>query len=156
MGKKEIHVVRVPRWVTVTLLIAVSAMMVLVIDLLSGHAYRRQASLPELLSMVRRHDIRPSNSAFLANLAPVVANVLFFVPWGALAFLSFDVAGASRRAVYAATIAVGVAFALGLAGWQEFLPTRVTAWQDVIWNAAGCVGGAALGHLRKRVRIRFD
>jgi len=36
------------------------------------------------------------------------------------------------------------------------LPTRVIAWQDVIWNAAGCMAGAALGHARKRVRVRFE
>jgi hypothetical protein len=157
MGKKEIRVVHVPRWLTVTLLIVVSAAMVLAIDLLSGHAYWRQPSLPEILAMVRRHDNPPpSNSALLATIAPAVADFLFFVPWGALAFLSFHRAEASRASLYGITVAVGVAFALVLVAWQEMLPTRVTAWQDIVWNAAGCAGGAALGHMRKRMRILFE
>lgn len=154
MGKKEIRIVHVPRWVTVVLLAGVSAAMALAIDLLSGHAYRLQPSLAEIISMVRRQPA--TKSAVLATIAPATANFLFFVPWGALAFLSFDRANLRRASLYGVTLAVGVAFALALVAWQEVLPTRVTAWQDVLWNAAGCAGGAALGHLRKRVRIRFE
>ncbi len=157
MGKKEIHVIHLPRWVSIALLIAVSAAMALAIDALSGHAYWRQPSLAEILSMVRRHNDQPlSNSAILATITPALADFLFFVPWGALAFLSFYRENWSAAALYGVTIGVGVAFALALVGWQELLPTRVTAWQDVVWNAAGCAGGAALGHVRKRVRIRFE
>lgn len=157
MGKKEIRVIHIPRWVTVALLVIVSAAMALTIDSLSGHAYWRQPSLAEILSMVRRRDDHPpSNIAILATITPAMVDFLFFVPWGALAFLSFYDAKRSRTVLYAITIGVGVAFALALVGWQETLSTRVTAWQDVVWNAAGCAGGAALGHMRKRVRIRFD
>jgi len=156
MGKKEIRIVHVPRWVTVVLLLAVSAGMALAIDLLSGHAYRLQPSLAEIITMMRRQPAAPTKGVVLATIAPAMANFLFFVPWGALAFLSFDRADVRRSALYGVTLAVGVAFALGLVAWQEFLPTRVTAWQDVVWNAAGCVGGAALGHLRRRVRFRFE
>lgn len=157
MGKKEIHVIHLPRWVTVALLIAVSAAMALLIDALSGHAYWRQPSLAQILSMMRRPNDQPiSNSAILATITPAIADFLFFVPWGALAFLSFYRQDRPTAALYAVTVGVGVAFALALVGWQELLPTRVTAWQDVVWNAAGCAGGAALGHARKRVRIRFE
>ena len=157
MGKKEIQIIHIPRWVTIALLIIVSAAMAFAIDSLSGHAYWRQPSLAEILSMIRRHgDRSPSSIAILATITPAMADFLFFVPWGALAFLAFYSAKRSWAFLYLVTIGVGVAFALALVGWQELLPTRVTAWQDVVWNAAGCAGGAALGHMRKRVRIRFE
>ncbi len=157
MGKSEIRVIRVPRLVTVSFLILVSAAMALTIDLLSGHAYLREPSLADIISMVWRFNRgSATTAALLATIAPATADILFFVPWGALAFLSFDHAGRSRGLAYGTTIIVGVAFALGLVAWQEMLPTRVTGWLDVVWNAAGCAAGAALGHARKRVRIRFE
>ncbi len=157
MGKKEIRVIHVPRWVTILLWILVSAAMTLTIYLLSGHAVRREPSFAEIVSMLRRYDNRSlNNSALLATLAPAAADILFFVPWGALAFLSFDHQTRRRRGVYVATVLLGVAFALALVAWQQMLPTRVTGWTDVAWNAVGCACGAALGHARKRVRIRFE
>jgi len=43
-----------------------------------------------------------------------------------------------------------------MSAWQEFLPTRVTSPPDALANAAGALAGAALGHARKDVRVRFD
>ena len=157
MGKKEIRIVRVPRWVTVALWILVSAAMATAIYFLSGHAYHRESSFAEIVSMLRRYDQgSASNSAILALIAPAVADILFFLPWGALAFLSLDGPNRSRKSIYGATVALGVAFALGLTAWQTILPTRVTGGIDCLWGAVGCGAGAALGHARKRVRVRFD
>jgi VanZ family protein len=157
MGKKEIRVIHIPRWVTVALLILVTAAMAAAIYALSGHAYRLEPSFAEIILMARKYDRgMATNSALLATIAPAAADILFFLPWGALAFLSFDPADGKRGRAYAATLLVGVAFALTLVAWQLFLPTRVTGWPDVVWNALGCAGGASLGHARKRVRIRFE
>jgi hypothetical protein len=156
MGKREIRIVQVPRWITVFLLVLVSAAMTTAIYLLSGHAYRREGSFPEVLSVLRPDRGSVSSTAVLASTAPAVADILFFIPWGVLAFLSFDRSGVPRSRVYAATVLVGVAFALALIAWQQSLPTRVTDWLDAPWNAVGCACGAALGHARKRVRIRFE
>jgi VanZ family protein len=46
--------------------------------------------------------------------------------------------------------------ALALYVWQTRLPTRVTSLPDALANGAGALAGAALGHVRKGVRIRFD
>ncbi len=73
-----------------------------------------------------------------------------------LAFLAFDRPDRRRVRTYALTLVVGVTFALGLSAWQEWLPTRITGWLDVAGNALGTLGGAVLGHLRKRVRVRFQ
>lgn len=137
MGKPVTHVVHVPRWITVALLVAVSAAMVALIASLSGRAYLREPTR-------------------LSSVAAVVADILFFVPWGALAFLSFDGGEARRPRTYIVTMAVGLTFALGLAAWQSALPTRVTGWYDVVWQGVGCFAGAVAGHLRKRVRLRFE
>ena len=157
MGKNETRVVRVPRWITVLLWVVVSAAMTTAIYFLSGHAYHRESSLAEIVAMLRRYDQgSASNSAVLAIIAPAVADMLFFIPWGALAFLSLERPDRSRRSIYGVTVMLGVAFALALTAWQTVLPTRVTAGIDCFWGAVGCGAGAALGHARKRVRVRFD
>ena len=154
MGKPDTHVVLVPRWVTVALLVFVSGAMALLILELSGRAYlHERTSVVEVLSLVRRYDaITPT--AFISAIAPVIANVLFFVPWGTLAFFAFD--RSSRAGTYALTLAVGVAFACALVAWQSALPTRITGWNDAAWNTVGCAVGAIGAHLRKQLRIRFE
>jgi hypothetical protein len=97
-----------------------------------------------------------SNDALLATAAPGIADILFFMPWGALAFLAFDGGEGHRLRTYLLTLAVGLTFALGLVAWQSALPTRVTGWEDAGWNTFGCLAGAVAGHLRKRLRVRFD
>jgi hypothetical protein len=157
MGKSEIRVVHIPPWITVFLLLAVSAGMAMTIQLLSRRAYQRKTSSTDIIWMLRRYDEgTASSSAILAMIAPPVADMLFFVPWGALAFLSLDRPGRSTRTTYAATMILGVAFALALIAWQAALPRRVTGGYDCLWNAVGCAAGAALGHARKRVRVRFE
>jgi hypothetical protein len=158
VGKSTIRTVTVPRVVTVILLIVVSAAMALLIASLSGRAYLGvQLTMPEVVSLIHRYDVGAvSNDALLATAAPGIADLLFFLPWGALAFLAFDGGEEHRPRTYLVTLAVGVTFALGLMAWQNRLPTRVTGWDDAGWNALGCLLGAIAGHLRKRLRIRFD
>jgi VanZ family protein len=157
VGKAETRVVFVPRWLTVFLWLLVSAGMAATIYVLSGHAYHRESSLTEIVAMLRRYDQgSASNSAVLAIIAPAIGDILFFLPWGALGFLSLDGPNRSRKSIYGVTVALGVAFALGLTVWQLTLPTRVTGGIDCLWGAVGCGAGAALGHARKRVRVRFD
>jgi uncharacterized membrane-anchored protein len=157
MGKNELRVVRIPRWATVILLLLVSGAMALTIHLLSGHAYQREPSFAEIVAMMLRykHDTA-TTPALLATIAPAIAGALFFIPWGALAFLSFDAPGRPRRVTYFVTMTLGVAFALGLVASQEVMPTRVTGSLDALWNAVGCAAGAALGYSRKRFRVRFQ
>jgi hypothetical protein len=158
MGKAEIKTVIVPRAVTVALLLVITALIALSVYLLSGRAtIRGRFGFGELLALVRRYDAGGVGSVtVLSDIAPAAADILLFIPWGAVAFLAFD-RGESRRALtYALTITVGVAFALALVEWQNRLPTRVTGWYDALWNCAGCAAGAILGDLRKRVRVRFQ
>jgi glycopeptide antibiotics resistance protein len=154
MGKKEIRTVSVSRRVTLLLLLLVSAMMIAFIVILSGRAVFREPITPaRMLGVIINYDrTGQARANLLASLAPVIANALFFMPWGALAFLAFDAPNRRKRMTYALVVVVGVTFALG----QVTLPTRVTGWIDTIWNAVGALAGALVGHLRKSVRIRFE
>jgi hypothetical protein len=158
MGKRSIRTIVVPRWATVALLILLSISMAALIAMLSGRAYLRQRlTIAEIIALIHRYDQGAlSNDALLATAAPAIADVLFFMPWGALAFLALDGGEGHRLRTHLLTLAVGLTFALGLVAWQTALPTRVTGWEDAGWNTFGCLAGAIAGHLRKRLRVRFD
>jgi glycopeptide antibiotics resistance protein len=157
MASRDLHVIKVPRRVTVLLLLLVSALMLLQVWFLSGKAvYRAEASPGHLLHAMLQYDRTGAGRAnLLASAAPAIAAALVFIPWGALAFLAFDRPDRAKAMTYALTLALGVTFALALSAWQEFLPTRITGWLDIVWNALGALSGAVLG-LRKRVRVRFE
>ena len=151
MGKSEIRVIHVPRWLTVTAWLIVSAAMAASVWLLSGRAYSRDVDWSSIVTALRRST---SVTSILVTAAPAAADFLFFIPWGVLAFLSLD--RGSRGATYTVTLLLGVAFALGLMAWQAVLPTRISRGADAVWNVMGCAAGAVIAHARKRVRVRFE
>lgn len=158
MGKRQVHVVVVRKPVTVALLVVTSAAMAALVWFLSGKAYAADTHpLRELLARLfgsRRGSLSPD--AFLAFLMPVIANILLFVPWGFLAFVALDSARRPRTQTYVMTVLAAAIFAVAMLLWQMSLPTRVTSLPDMIANCAGAFAGAALGHARKTVRVRFD
>jgi VanZ family protein len=149
MGKKQVRVVRVRRWMTVVLLLAVSLLLVALVHFLSGKAYLRERSLP-----LGVFEARTADSA-LASLAPSIANFLPLIPWGFLAFLALDRDDRPRRRTYLFTALAALAFCAAVDAWQFALPTRVTGWLDLPWNVLGALCGATLGHARKRLRVQF-
>jgi len=156
MGKREVRVIAVPKWITVTLLVLVSAAMVLLVWLLSGKTYAKQTH-PILEAAARILQYRQiSSDALLASLMPAIANILLFVPWGFLMFLALDRPSRPRPQSYVITCAAGIIFAMTVDLWQYSLPTRVTTMTDAVANVIGALAGATLGHLRKQVRVRFD
>lgn len=158
MGKRQVRVVPVPKPVSLALLVLVTAAIAGLLYFLSGKAYADEAGTTrEMLALLLGSGSDPvSRGAFLAFLMPVIANVLLFVPWGFLAFIVIDSPKQSRAVTYAITLVGATIVALAMYAWQQFLPTRVTSLLDAFTNGLGAVGGAALGHARKRVRIRFE
>jgi VanZ family protein len=157
MGKREVRVIRVKKPMTIALLVVVSAAMAALLFYLSGKAYTSDTDpFRELLlrTMQRRHPL--TANAVLATLMPVIADILFFVPWGFLMFLALDSPARTRGRTYAITVLAGATFALVMAIWQNFLPTRVTGLVDALTGAIGALAGAIAGHMRKRVRLQFD
>lgn len=151
MGKRHVHVIPVRKSVTAALLVLTSAAMVALILLLSGRAY---AAPTDALSALLTRSL--TRDRFLAFLMPVLANILLFVPWGFLMFVILDRPERPRKRSYLLTIAAAIAFAVAVHLWQEFLPSRITKPSDILANTLGAFAGAALGHMRKGVRVRFD
>jgi glycopeptide antibiotics resistance protein len=153
-----VHVIPVRKPVTLVVLALATALMTTLLYLLSGRAYAGdQNAIWEMAARFLGYGRGPlSRHAFLAFLMPILANVLLFVPWGFFSFLLLDSPLRPRRQSYALTILGAVIFAVALYLWQHSLPTRVTTLPDAIANGAGALAGAALGHARKSVRIRFD
>jgi VanZ family protein len=158
MGRRQVHVIRVRTPVTAALLVLVTAAIAALIYFLSGKAYAAETHpIREILARLLGSGRGPiSRGTVLAFLMPIIANILLFVPWGCLLFLALDGRTPSRRWTYASTVIGAVALATGLLVWQQFLPTRVTSMPDLIANGLGALAGAALGHARKGVYVRFD
>ena len=158
MGKRHVYVVPVRKPATFALLMIVTAAMASLLFVLSGRAYAAERNpLLELTARFLGGGGAPvSRDTMLAFLMPVFANVFLFVPWGFLAFVGLDSPRRRRRTTYLLTISGALIVAVALSFWQQFLPTRVTSITDALANAAGALAGAALGHARKSVRVRFD
>jgi glycopeptide antibiotics resistance protein len=155
MGRSEVRVIRVSKRVSGVLLALVSAAIVALLWWLSGRAYSRLGTA-ELVARLAESPRSFSNDRVIAALMPVVANMLLFVPWGFLLFVVLDRPTRPRRRSYALTLAAALLFAIGLAAWQLLLPTRVTTFADAFPNGLGALAGAAFGHLRKQLHLRFD
>lgn len=157
MGKREVRVIVIRKRTTVVLLVIVSAAMAAFLFYLSGKAYASGSEpLREMLLRTLQRRGPVTRDAVLAGLMPVIANALFFMPWGFLMFLALDSPARRRFRTYLITLVAGVLFALSMAIWQSFLPTRVTGILDTLANGAGALMGAIAGHLRKRVHLQFD
>ena|SRR5438105_2809055 len=158
MGKRHVTVIPVRKPVTVALLVLTTAAMAAFIYLLSGRAYAsdRNPLLDVAAGFLGAERTPVSRDALLAFLMPVFANMLLFVPWGFLSFVALDAPKRARRTVYLVTVCAALIVAIALYVWQARLPTRVTSMPDALANAAGALAGAALGHARKGVRVRFD
>lgn len=144
---------------TVLLLLATTLAIVAVTVWMAGRSYENFEPIPfdDLRYLAKRLAERPISTHILAVLVvPMIANVLLFVPWGFLAFITFYTVERPTLQTYVLTILLGFSFTLGIEAWQYFLPSRVADVNDVIWNTSGTILGALLGHARLRVRFEFE
>ena len=151
--------VTVRRPITILLLLLVTATIVTVTVYTSGKSYSKIDPVPfeDLRHLSHRLEHRPVSTQIVAVIVmPIIANVLLFVPWGFLTFISLYTLERPTMQTYVLTVLGGLSFSLAIEAWQYFLPTRVADVNDVIWNTTGAVLGAILGHLRQRVRFEFE
>jgi glycopeptide antibiotics resistance protein len=149
-------VIRKP--LTIALLLAVTAAIIAITVWMAGKSYETLNPTPfdDIRYLARRLALRPISTHMLAVLVvPMIANVLLFLPWGLLTFITFYSIERPTLQTYVLTILLGFSFSLVIEGWQYFLPSRVADINDVIWNTAGTILGALLGHARLRVRLEF-
>lgn len=149
----------VPKTFTLIALGVVTLAIITITVWMAGRSYENFDPIPfsDLKHLAHRLAARPISTQLLAVIVmPVIANVLLFVPWGMLTFIALYNTERPTLQTYVLTILLGFSFSLGIEGWQYFLPSRVADINDVIWNTAGTVAGAFLGHARLRVRFEFD
>jgi len=145
--------------VTIALFVATTAAIIIVTVYIAGKSYENFEPIPfdDLRYLAKRLAERPISTHILAVIVvPMIANVLLFVPWGFLAFITFYNVERPTLQTYILTILLGFSFTLGIEAWQYFLPSRVADVNDVIWNTSGTILGALLGHARLRVRFEFE
>src|SRR5690349_24378888 len=150
--------VTVPRWMTLVMLLIVTAAIATITVWMSGRSYSNLDPIPfdDIRYLIKRLSARPISTHILAVLVvPMIANVLLFLPWGFLTFIALYSVERPTLQTYVLTILLGLSFSLGIEGWQYFLPSRVADVNDVIWNTTGAILGAFLGHARLRVRFEF-
>ena len=144
---------------TFLLLLVTTAAIVAITVWMAGKSYENFEPIPfdELRYLARRLAERPISTHILAVIVvPMIANVLLFVPWGFLTFITFYTVDRPTLQTYVLTILLGFSFTLGIEAWQYFLPSRVADVNDVIWNTCGTIAGALLGHARLRLRFDFE
>lgn len=149
----------IPKWATVLLWLATTLAIVSITVWMAGKSYENFDPIPfdDLRYLAKRLANRPISTHILAVIVvPMIANVLLFVPWGFLAFITLYTVDRPTLQTYVLTILLGFSFTLAIEGWQYFLPSRVADINDVIWNTCGTIAGALLGHARLRVRFEFD
>ena len=145
--------------VTVLLLLITTLTIVTVTVWMGGKSYENFDPIPfdDLRHLAKRVENRPISTHILAVIiVPMIANVLLFVPWGFLTFITLYTLDRPTLQTYILTILLGFSFTLGIEAWQYFLPSRVADVSDVIWNTSGTILGALLGHARLRVRFEFE
>ncbi len=151
--------VAVRRPVTIFLLLAVTAAIAGITVWTAGKSYTKVDTTPfhDIVDLKERLDTRPVSTQILAViLVPIAGNILLFVPWGFLMFISLYSVERLTLQTYLLTILIGLTLTLAIEAWQYFLPSRVSDINDVIWNTVGTIIGAVLGHMRLRVRVEFE
>jgi VanZ like protein len=144
---------------TILLLIAITIGIAALTTSVTGKSYSKVDPVPfeDLRHLVNRLEHRRLATTTLSLIVmPVVGNTLLFLPWGFLMFISLYSVDRPTVQTYVLTILLGLSFSTAIEAVQYFLPSRVADINDIIWNSAGTMAGALLGHARLRLRFEFD
>jgi len=150
--------ITIRRPVTILLLLVVTVLIALTTIWMSGKSYTKVDPLPfeDIRHLSHRMDRHPVSTHILAVIVvPIIANVLLFVPWGFLMFITLYTVNRPTLQTYVLTLLLGFTFTCAIEGWQYFLPNRVADVNDIIWNTTGVLLGAIVGHMRERLRFEF-
>jgi glycopeptide antibiotics resistance protein len=154
-----VRTVTVRRPITIVLLLLVTATIATITIYMAGKSYSSLAPIPfdDIRNLSERIGRRPISTQILAVIVvPIIGNVLLFVPWGFLMFIALYTVDRPTLQTYVLTTLLGFSLTLAIEAYQYFLPSRVADVNDVIWNTAGTLLGAVLGHMRLRVRVEFE
>jgi glycopeptide antibiotics resistance protein len=156
---RPVRTITISRPVTVLLLVLATLVIAALTLWLSGKAYAKVDPVPFHELRVLQEKLAEGPVPFptvVALISPMILNVLLFMPWGFLAFVALDTPARPASQSYLLTVLLAMGLSFAVEATQYFLPSRVTDINDVIWNSAGALIGAFLGHMRKRVRVAFE
>ena len=147
------------RPITIALLLVVTIVILAVTLWMSGKTYSKIDPIPfeDLRHLARRIAHRPVSMRILSLIiVPIIANILLFIPFGFLLFLTLYTLDRPTMQTYVLTLLLGLTFSCTIEAWQYFLPDRVADVNDIIWNTTGTLVGSIVAHLRMRLRFEFD
>jgi hypothetical protein len=153
------RMITIRRPITVLLLLLVTAGIIVVTMSVSGRSYAKVDPIPfeGVRHLWDRLHHRATSTWLIAMIVmPIVGNILLFLPFGFLLFLSLHSEARPTVQSYVLTILIGFSFSCAVEAYQYFLPTRVADINDIIWNSTGTFLGTVLGHLRSRVRFELE
>ncbi|HEX3580801.1 MAG TPA: VanZ family protein [Thermoanaerobaculia bacterium] len=145
--------------ITILLLLAVTLAIAALTTSITGKSYSKVDPIPfeDLRHLAHRLERKPMATTTLSIIVlPVIGNLLMFLPWGFLMFITLYSVERPTVQTYVLTILLGISFSTAIEAVQYFLPSRVADVNDVIWNSAGTLLGALLGHARLRLRFEFE
>jgi VanZ family protein len=151
--------VLIRRPLTIASLFAVTVAIAALTLSMSGRSYGKVDPIPfeDVRHLIHRMQHRQLPTSIVSVIVmPMVANLLLFVPWGFLMFISLYTANRPTVQTYVLTVLLGFSFSVAIEAAQYFMPTRVADVNDIIWNTAGAISGALLGHARLRLRFEFE
>src|ERR1043166_245341 len=139
----------VRRPLTILLLLAVTIAIAAMTTAITGKSYSKVDPIPfeDLRHLAHRLEHRPMATTTLS---------IIVLPWGFLMFISLYSVERPTVQTYVLTILLGISFSGAIEAVQYFLPSRVADVNDIIWNSAGTLLGALLGHARLRLRFEFE
>ena len=147
------------RPITILLLLAVTVTIAALTTSITGKSYSKVDPVPfeDLRHLMHRLEHKQlATSTVSLIVMPVIGNTLLFLPWGFLLFISLYAVDRPTLQTYVLTILLGISFSMAIEAVQYFLPSRVADVNDIIWNSAGTLLGALLGHARLRLRFEFE
>ena len=151
--------ITIGRPVTFLLLLAATAVIIVVTMQVGGKSYSKVDPIPfeDLRHLEHRLASRPISTQILSVIVvPIFGNIALFLPWAFFLFLLLYTVNRPTVQTYVLTLLLGFSFSCTIEAVQYFLPTRVADINDIIWNTVGTLCGAVLGHLRARVRFEFE
>src|SRR4051812_38079824 len=121
-------IITIRRPITIVLLLIVTVLIVLTTVWMSGKSYAKVDPQPfdDILHLSHRIARHPVSTHILAVIiVPIIANILLFVPWGFLMFITLYTVARPTMQTYVLTVLLGLSLTCAIEAWQYFLPSRV-------------------------------
>lgn len=91
----------------------------------------------------------------LFRISDMISNIVLFIPYGIVCYFRSEISGKFKLNLLFLII-FGIAFSLLLQILQLYLPSRVVAFSDVIWNTLGIILGLIISQILRNKILLFE